>query len=58
METIPPEQTRREAIPQPQLAEDPGYLFAGDADEGAPASIAESLTVLAEFAGVGLARTR
>jgi hypothetical protein len=54
METIPPDQIGREAIPQPQLAEDPGYPFAGDAGEGASASIAESLTVLAEFAGVGL----
>lgn len=54
METISPNQTRREAIPQPQLAEDPGYPFADDAAEGASATIAESLTVLAEFAGVGL----
>ena len=54
MESIPSDQIGREAIPQPQLAEDPGYLFAGDAGAGAPASIAESLTVLADFAGVGL----
>ena len=54
MEINPPDRIGREAIPQPQLAEDPGYPFAGDPDQGAPASIAESLTVLAEFAGVGL----
>ena len=52
METIPPNQAGREAVPQPQLAEDPEYLFGED--EVASASIAESLTVLAEFAGVGL----
>ena len=51
METIPPDQAGREATPQPQLAEDPGYDFVGEA---ASASIAESLTVLAEFTGVGL----
>ena len=51
---IPSNQTGRVAIPQPQLAEDPGFLFADDPAEGASASIAESLTVLAEFAGVGL----
>ncbi len=54
METTPPDQIGREAIPQPQLAEDPGYPLVGDAGEGASASIAESLTVLAEFAGIGL----
>jgi hypothetical protein len=53
MEITPSDQVPREAIPQPQLAEDPGYLF-DDTAEGLQASIAESLTVLAEFAGVGL----
>ena len=54
METDQSGQTGREAIPQPQLAEDPAYPFDDDLGEGAPASIAESLTVLADFAGVGL----
>jgi len=54
VESNPSDRTGREAIPQPQLAEDPGYPFVDDPTEGAPASIAESLTVLAEFAGVGL----
>ena len=54
MEINPADLTGREGIPQPQLAEDPGYPFVGDPGEGASASIAESLTVLAEFAGVGL----
>jgi hypothetical protein len=54
MEITSPDQFGREAIPQPQLAEDPGYPLGGDAGEGASASIAESLTVLAEFAGIGL----
>ena len=54
MEINPPDQTGREAIAQPQLAEDTGYPFVGDPCEGASASIAESLTVLAEFTGVGL----
>ena len=53
METTPSNQTGRVAIPQPQLAEDQGYPFVGDAG-GASGSIAESLTVLAEFAGIGL----
>jgi hypothetical protein len=53
MEIFPTDQTRREAVPQPQLAEDPGYPLDGDPGEAA-ASIAESLTVLAEFAGIAL----
>ena len=53
MEISPPDQIRREAIPQPQLAVDPGYAF-DDGGDGPQASIVESLTVLAEFAGVGL----
>ena len=54
MEFIPPDRTGREAIPQPQLAEDPGSPPDGPPGAGVPTSIAESLTVLAKFAGVGL----
>jgi hypothetical protein len=54
METMPPDRIRPEAVPQPQLAEDPGYPF-DDPGDDAPASIAESLAVLAEYSGVGLA---
>jgi hypothetical protein len=54
VESNPSDQTGGEAIPQPQLAEDQGYPVVGDPGEGASASIAESLTVLAGFAGVGL----
>ena len=53
MEIIPPDQGYREAIPQPQLAEDPRFPLDDTFAEG-HASIAESLTVLAAFAGVGL----
>jgi len=52
MEIIPPDHLSREPIPRPQLAEDPGSLL--DDTQRAQASIPESLTVLAEFAGVGL----
>lgn len=48
MESIPRVRTGEKRYLSP---EDPGYPF----DEGAaPASMAESLSVLAEFAGVGL----
>jgi hypothetical protein len=50
MEFIPQDQTGRE----PQLAEDAGSPLDGSRGAGAPRSIAESLTELAEFAGVGL----
>ena len=54
MEFIPPDRTRREAVPQPQLAQDPGSPPDGLPGAGAPTSIAESLTVLARFAGIGI----
>ena len=54
MEFIPQDRIRREAVPQPQLAEDFGAQLDGPPGAGVPTSIAESLTVLAEFAGVGL----
>ena len=54
MEFIAPGGTPREAVPQPQLTEGPGFSLDGPAGAGSPTSIAESLTVLAEFAGVGL----
>ena len=54
MEFIAPGGTPREAVPQPQLTEDPGSSVDGSVGAGSPTSIAETLMVLAEFAGVGL----
>jgi hypothetical protein len=54
MEFIASDGTRRVAVSAPQLAENPGSPIDGPPGAGSPTSIAESLTVLAEFAGVGL----
>ena len=54
MEFIASDGTRRAAAPQPQLPAAAGSPIDGPPSAGSPKSIAESLTVLAEFAGVGL----
>ena len=52
MQITPPDPSPREAVAQPQLAEDPEDSLFLDAHDAT--SIGESLTVLAEFTGVGL----
>jgi hypothetical protein len=54
MEFIASDGTRRVAVSAPQLAENPGSPIDGPPGAGSPTSIAESLTLLAEFVGVGL----